>query len=112
MLDIVFLSALSIVSLMFLLIGFTVLPKEKWQIIGTLPIRKVEGDIWKGVTLTYYGLFNAIACAFSVMLLFILLGAVNFSPLMILSIVCGLVVVLHTPSQAFWQSGWRKKKTH
>lgn len=53
------------------------LPAEKWQILATIPITKDEEGRWRGVNLTYYGLFTASAASAAITLLFIFLTALS-----------------------------------
>lgn len=55
--------------------AFHHLPHERWQFIGTIPLRKQDDNHWQGLNLTYYGLFNACAVTFAAMIVLILLGA-------------------------------------
>ncbi|MBU2510983.1 prolipoprotein diacylglyceryl transferase [bacterium] len=55
--------------------GFKFLPKEKWQVLGTIPIAKTPDGNWSGLNLTYYGFFNGIAATIAVAIVLILLGA-------------------------------------
>lgn len=57
--------------------GFKVLPREKWQVLGTIPIVKTANGHWKGLNLTYYGLFNGIAVMIASAIMMVLLGAVS-----------------------------------
>ncbi|ACN17559.1 conserved hypothetical protein [Desulforapulum autotrophicum HRM2] len=52
--------------------GGRILPREKWQILATLPLEKGDNGRWKGLNLTYYGLFSANAYTFAVVIFFIL----------------------------------------
>jgi hypothetical protein len=56
--------------------GFTALPREEWQILASLPRQKASDEEWRGLNLTYYGLFTATATGLGSALLFVLLGAV------------------------------------
>jgi hypothetical protein len=55
--------------------GFKNLPKEKWQVLATVPRVKDEGGAWTGINFTYYGFFNAAGMLVAVALWFVLLGA-------------------------------------
>ncbi len=55
--------------------SFRALPQERWQIICAIPVRKMADGSWKGLNLTYYGLFNAISLSGAVAMVFILSGA-------------------------------------
>lgn len=60
--------------------GFRALPQEKWQIICSVPIKKLADGNWRGLNLTYYGLFIATALSIAVALVVVLAGAagINF----------------------------------
>ncbi len=64
----------------YLLWGFRTLPRERWQILATLPRAKAADGAWRGVNLTYYGLFSANAYLVSIVVLLALLGAIGISP--------------------------------
>ena len=52
--------------------SFRSLPKERWQMIGSIPIKKAADGSWQGLNLTYYGLFNALSLCAGVALTFVL----------------------------------------
>lgn len=56
--------------------GFRNLPREQSQFLAVIPVKKVDSEQWSGLNLTTYGLINAGASLFGVILFFILLGAV------------------------------------
>jgi len=57
--------------------GFKVLPDERWQIMATIPVRKIDSERWDGVNLTYYGVFSANAYLVSVAIMLVLFGAIK-----------------------------------
>ena len=57
--------------------GFRTLPRERWQILATVPRVKSPDGAWRGVNLTYYGLFSANAYVVSIVVLLALLGAIG-----------------------------------
>lgn len=57
--------------------GFRHLPGEKWQILATLPARLDAAGHWQGLNLTYYGLFSSAAQLVSVVMIFLLFGAIG-----------------------------------
>jgi len=75
-----FVLALAILSALLLGWGFQALPQERWQIMASIPLSKEDSDRWRGVNLTYYGLFIANAAAMAVAIFFILMGAMGTSP--------------------------------
>ena len=78
---------------------FKNLPKEKWQIIGSIPVKKVEGNKWQGINLTYYGFFNANAYALAIMVLFVLLGGIGIpEPAVLMTVAACLAVCMPASS--------------
>ena len=61
----------------YLLWGIKTLPRERWQILASVPLKKEAGDEWSGMNLTWYGLLTANAYVAAVFVLFMLLGAVR-----------------------------------
>ncbi|MFO7884217.1 MAG: prolipoprotein diacylglyceryl transferase [Desulfobacteraceae bacterium] len=55
--------------------GFKQLPREQWQFFAAVPVVKQKDGTWKGMNLTYYGIFSANAYIFALAVLVILLGA-------------------------------------
>lgn len=72
-----FIFSLAVFFLLFLRWGFKTLPGEGWQIIASMPISRDESGLWKGVNVTYYGLFSANAYVIAITMLFILMGAIG-----------------------------------
>jgi Prolipoprotein diacylglyceryl transferase len=66
---------------------FKSLPKEKWQIIGAIPKKKIDDNTWLGMNLTYYGFFNANAYTFATALIVILLGALEIPVIVMFTMV-------------------------
>ena len=104
-----FLLVITILPALLLAAGFKILPQEKWQIMGTVPVKKQADGSWSGLNLTYYGFFNALACSFSVSLVLILLGAINLSLWVILTAV--LAVISACIPAARMVAGWVEKKS-
>jgi hypothetical protein len=75
-----FLLILSLLSTAYLFWGFRVLPGERWQILASLPVRKVDSGNWQGINLTWYGLLTANAYVAAVAALFVLLGSIKVPP--------------------------------
>ncbi len=72
-----FIFSLAVFFLLFLRWGFKTLPGEGWQIIASMPISRDESGLWKGINLTYYGLFSANAYVTAITMLFIVMGAID-----------------------------------
>lgn len=73
--------------------AFRNLPAEHWQIIAAIPFKRREDGTWNGVNLTYYGFFNASACVFSCVTVFVLMGSVDVPISTTLSIVVLLLLI-------------------
>lgn len=86
-----FVAALAGLLLPVLLWGFRHLPEEHWQILATVPLgRDANGD-WRGLNLTYYGLLSSSAQLFSVLVCFLLLGAVGVGRLQTVMLVLAIL---------------------
>jgi len=57
--------------------SFRHLPRERWQILATLPRERQPDGAWRGVNLTYYGFFNALGMAAAVAVAVFLPGTVG-----------------------------------
>lgn len=57
--------------------AFVFLPRERWQILATLPVARREDGEWRGVNLTWYGLLIGCAMAAGTALALLLAGAAN-----------------------------------
>ncbi len=57
--------------------AFRSLPREEWQIIASVPVAKDESGLWRGINLTYYGLFVSISVVVSLGLMIVLLAAIS-----------------------------------
>jgi hypothetical protein len=55
------------------------MPQERWQFVATIPRRKLEGGLWDGLNLTWYGALTAIAFVFAVALVMLLAASVKAS---------------------------------
>ena len=93
MIDIIFISVVGLMLGLFLSWGFKTLPGERWQIIATIPFIKDSSGQWKGINLTYYGFFSATAYLFSIVLIFVLFGAIDIPAPMIFILVTSVLAV-------------------
>jgi prolipoprotein diacylglyceryltransferase len=55
--------------------SFKALPRERWQIMASVPVSKDDSGHWRGLNLTFYGFFSASAYAVAIAILFILMGS-------------------------------------
>ena len=88
-----FLSALLLACLALLAWGFRVLPGERWQMLATLPLRRLADGRWEGINLTWYGLLTANAYLAAVAVLVLLLGTVAVPLASILTAAAALLLV-------------------
>ncbi len=73
-----FVLALTFLFTILLVVSFKYLPRERWQIIASVPLAK-RGQEWTGINLTFYGFFSATAYALGAALALVLLGAADVS---------------------------------
>jgi hypothetical protein len=90
--------------------AFKHLPRERWQILGTIPVRKQPDGQWQGLNLTYYGLINACAVTFAFLVTFVLLAAVGL-PLNIIALLCCGLLFFCAPG-AKWVAYLVERKKH
>ncbi len=57
--------------------AFAALPGEGWQMIGTVPVRRLPDGRFEGWNLTWYGFFNAVAVLAATLLYLMLMGATD-----------------------------------
>ncbi len=101
---------LGLILFAYLLWGFRVLPQERWQFIATLPLVKDADGHWRGVNLTYYGFFSAVAYVVAVVAILSLLSAIGVPSGMILALVAGTLLVCVPASRIV--AGIVEKKRH
>ncbi|ACN13313.1 hypothetical protein HRM2_01910 [Desulforapulum autotrophicum HRM2] len=70
--QIIFIGITAVLIFLTIAWGGKILPREKWQILATLPLEKDENGRWRGLNLTYYGLFSANAYTFAVVIFLLL----------------------------------------
>ncbi len=95
--DIAFLLMMTALLSFLLAWGFTNLPRERWQMLAVVPLRKNERGQWQGINLTYYGFFLATSQLFAVVLLLILLGAARL-PLAAILLVTAIILAFCIPA--------------
>jgi hypothetical protein len=87
-----FLAGFAVLLLLLLRWGFKALPRERWQILCSLPKEKDGNGSWRGVNFTYYGLFNANSYALATATVFLLLGSLAVPASAIFAIAAGVLV--------------------
>ena len=89
---------------------FKALPRERWQIICAIPIKKMVGGSWQGLNLTYYGLFNAMALCAAVTLVLILTAAAGI-PFGIFATIITVLLCICLPGSRI-VARWVEKKPY
>ena len=59
--------------------GFKSLPQERWQMLAAIPVRLSSSGYWRGINLTYYGVFTASALLLAMILTMLLLSSIRIS---------------------------------
>ena len=59
--------------------AFRALPRERWQMLATIPLQRAEDGGFRGVNLTFYGFFVATACALGVVMYLVLARSLGLS---------------------------------
>jgi len=77
--------------------GLRVLPRENMQILATIPLRRISGDLWRGVNLTWYGVMQMTGMVFAVALTLVLATAARV-PTLALVLVIGVMLVVALPA--------------
>ena len=93
MLDASFISLLALGFTLLLRWSFKALPGEKLQFIASVPVLKDESGRWRGVNLTYYGLFNALAYGIAAGTGIVLLGAISVPCREAFAAICALLLL-------------------
>lgn len=91
--------------------GIKVLPKEKWQMIAALPIKKDSDGNWASVNLTYYGAFTASSYVLAVTVFYFLAAARNISLLSVSIIIITLLAICIPASKLIALIVEKKKHT-
>ena len=103
MTTLIFLGSLAVVITALLFWGFRHLPSEEWQMIASVPKRRTEGGEWQGMNLTYYGFFNATACAFACAYVLLLMATVGVRWYVSFGVVaCGILIALPAARLIAW----------
>ena len=90
--------------------GFRNLPRERWQILAAVPVEKEEGGRWRGLNLTYYGVFNANAYVLGVALMLVLMGSLGIPLAGTFAMAVTLLLICVPASR--WVAGVVEKKAH
>lgn len=72
-----FILVFAVALLGFIRLGLSTLPRERWQMFASIPVRKTIDGKWHGINLTYYGLLSANAYLLAALLFFLLMGSIG-----------------------------------
>lgn len=105
----IFVGVLAVMLGMMVRWGFVHLPHEQWQILASVPRRKLSAATWNGVNLTFYGLISAAAYTFATAILILLLKSAHISLNAILILIAGILGICVPASR--WIARWVEKKS-
>jgi hypothetical protein len=105
-----FIAALALLLLPVYIWSFKTLPRERWQILCSVPIKKTADGAWEGLNLTYYGLFNALALCAGVTLVFILTASMGIDFNVFAATISAVLSICLPASRAI--ARWVEKKPH
>jgi prolipoprotein diacylglyceryltransferase len=77
--------------------GLHVLPRENMQILATIPLRRIDGDLWRGVNLTWYGVMQMTGMVLAIALALVLATAAHV-PTHTLVLVIGVMLAVALPA--------------
>lgn len=93
MYDYIFVLSLGVAFILLFAWAFKALPQENWQILATVPLAKEGVQNWKGLNLTYYGIFIALATVTGVLILLVLTSAIHV-PITLTFLLVGSILVI------------------
>lgn len=105
----IFSAALGLIYGVLIWWGARSLPGERWQIAASIPLKKGNSGIWRGMNLTFYGLFTANSVLLSASLVLVMLGSLGVSPFETM-ILCTPVLLISAVSARI-VARWVEKKS-
>ena len=97
MLNVFFIVALAFGLFALIAWGVRTLPAERWQMLAAVPVAKSDDGSWRGLNLTFYGLFSASGNIFGFVMMLLLLASVGI-PVSISLLLMAFVIVVCVPS--------------
>lgn len=94
----------------YILLGWRLLPGERWQMLATIPWTRRSDTTWNGINLTTYGLLIATAALISIAFVLLLTGSTG-TPLTPVLVTLLLAVVICVPASRLI-ARWVEKKPH
>jgi hypothetical protein len=71
--------------------GFKHLPRARWQMLGAIPMIQENDSTWRGINLTFYGVFNAVAYVTATMLAIVLFKSVDIAFIPLFAMIVGVL---------------------
>jgi len=100
MLNVGFVGCLAVTCFFVFRWAFRALPQEKYQVMATVPLSKSSDGSWQGLNLTFYGFFIAWAYLLATISVFVLLGSLSISSVVILILAAAMLIIC-VPSAKF-----------
>ncbi len=92
--------------------SFRHLPREHWQVLATLPMRRSADGEWRCVNVTWYGFFTAAAIVTAVALALVMLAAIEVAPLAVVMLVIGMLMLCLPASRLIAERVEKQKGVH
>ncbi|MBM9536097.1 prolipoprotein diacylglyceryl transferase family protein [Desulfobulbus alkaliphilus] len=105
-----FLSLATLVFSVFIVLGWWLLPGERWQMLASVPWTRRSDTTWTGINLTSYGLLVATSALISIVFVLLLTGSTATSLLPVL-VTLFLAVAICVPASRLI-ARWVEKKPH
>jgi hypothetical protein len=111
MLNITFVTTLTVALFALIAWGVRVLPAERWQMLAAVPLSKSEDGSWRGLNLTFYGFFSATGTTFGFAVMLLLLAAVGVPPMLALLLPIFVLAICVPSSRLIASIVERKRNT-
>ncbi|MGC8908775.1 MAG: prolipoprotein diacylglyceryl transferase family protein [Desulfomonilaceae bacterium] len=105
-----FIATIGVLAFLFLRWAFRTLPSEGWQILASVPYHKNDNDTWRGINLTYYGLFIGLSVAVANAAMLLLIGTIGGSLTCAILLEAGILFVCMPAAR--WMARIVEKKQH
>jgi len=109
MINTVFILVMTLALTGMIYLGFWILPAERWQMFGAIPLRKNSNGTWQGLNITWYGILNGLSYTLATALVLLLLGSIRL-PLTVTLFLVFAVLGLCIPASSIVARIVEKKK--
>jgi len=92
-----FLLVSTVVFAVFIVLGWRLLPGERWQMLATVPQTRQNDTTWNGINFTFYGLLLATATTLGIVFVLLLTGSTG-TPLLPVLVILLLAVMICVPA--------------